>query len=278
MQKGGLWERNEYKQGDIDQPLVTIVTVTFNAERHLAQALQSILNQTYYNIELIVIDGGSTDTTLDIITSFEDRIDYWQSEPDTGIYDAMNKGLSLARGRWIGFKNADDWYVGDAIETLIRSAQAVEADVFYGNSYSVIQEDPLQVSPFFTDHRSLGGNPGIDHRSSFVKTELHKRIKFNLGYRLAADFDVFWRLKKADAQFYHMERFIAYKRYGGASDGAEILKEGFQINRMNAGILFATYSRIRSLIQYYSWIIRNWLLLRILGTDRYHRFKGRKLK
>ena len=91
-------------------PLVTIITVVFNGEKYLQQTIQSVINQTYDNVEYVVIDGGSTDGTVDIIRKYEDKIDYWVSEPDQGIYDAMNKGIQLAGGEIVGLINSDDCY------------------------------------------------------------------------------------------------------------------------------------------------------------------------
>ncbi len=92
----------------IDKPLVSIITVVFNGKNHFEETIQSIVNQTYKNLEYIVIDGGSTDGTLDIIYQYDTKIDYWLSEKDGGIYDAMNKGITQARGDWIIFIGADD--------------------------------------------------------------------------------------------------------------------------------------------------------------------------
>jgi glycosyltransferase involved in cell wall biosynthesis len=275
---GGRWTRNLYKQTELGFPLVSIVTVTFNASKHLEQALQSILNQNYANIELIVIDGGSTDSTLEIIKKLDQKIDFWQSEPDFGIYDAMNKGLALARGEWVGFKNADDWYTPFAISTFVNATFSFAADVWYGNSLSVIQEVPLVTAPFLTDHCQLGMGSGIDHRSSFVRTEFHKLIQFDLHYKLAADLDVFWRLKKKGAIFQHIEHFLSYKRFGGASDGTFILNESFNINRRHAGLAFAIYARFAVTFRFWKWKAGNFLLLFFLGKDRYNRFKARNLK
>jgi glycosyltransferase involved in cell wall biosynthesis len=275
---GGLWLQDSFKQSSKDLPLVSIVTVTFNAQEFLAQALDSIINQSYPNVELIVIDGGSSDDTLSIIKAREAKIDFWISEPDKGIYDAMNKGLELARGEWIGFKNADDWYLDDAIQNLIIKSKEVYADVFYGNSYSVIQASPLKLSPYFTNHLNLGQSPSIDHRSLFVRTEIHKKIKFDLQYKLAADFDVFMRLKSAGAVFKHMNCFVSYKRYGGASDGLQVLKESFEINRKYFGLAKALYFRYNSFLKYWKWQTGNKILKIFLGERRYHEFKERKLK
>ena len=102
----------------IQQPLVSVITVVYNGEKYLEQTIQSVINQTYNNIEYIIIDGGSTDTTLDIIKKYKDYISYFISEPDNGLYDAMNKGIRRANGELIGMLNSDDWLNLDAISTV----------------------------------------------------------------------------------------------------------------------------------------------------------------
>lgn len=99
-------------------PLVSIITVALNADRFIEKAIRSVINQAYPNVEYIIIDGGSKDGTTDIIKKYEDRIDYWVSEKDKGIYDAMNKGISLAFGKYINFLNADDQFVFDFSEII----------------------------------------------------------------------------------------------------------------------------------------------------------------
>jgi len=279
MRTGGARTKGVTKHSSEGFPLISIVMVTFNCDLYLRQALESVLNQSYSNVEVIVVDGGSTDDTLEIIQSFGDAVAYWQSEPDEGIYDAMNKGINLATGNWIGFKNADDWYCEGAFEQLVRSINSnPDVDFWYGNSFSVVQEEPLEVSPFFTDHKTLGGNPGIDHRSCFIRTDLHRKIQFDTRYRLAADFDVFWRLKKAGALFAHLNSFISYKRYGGASDGTEVLKESFAINLKYAGFFYAYFSRFKSWLGFVVWKSGNAVLKIILSEAAYYRFKARKIK
>ena len=279
MKEGGLRSKGIFKESSSDFPLVSIVMVTWNAAKHFRQALQSVVSQDYPNKEIIVIDGGSTDATLDIVREMEDSVDYWISEKDKGIYDAMNKGILLSRGDWIGFKNADDWYAPGALSLLIQwSGKDPGVGLWYGNSYSVLQEEPLKLAPFLTDHHSLGGNPGIDHRCSFVKAEFHKRCLFDLQYRLAADLDVFWRLKKMGLVFRHTAAFMAYKRFGGASDGTRILSESFLINRRQAGWIFAIRSVLESRLRYWIWKTGNLVLRALLGEDGFHRFKARKIK
>jgi len=92
-------------------PLITIITVVYNGEKYLEETIKSVINQTYPNVEYIIIDGGSTDGTLDIIKKYEDYIDYWVSEKDKGIYDAMNKGILVSNGKYLLFLNADDFLI-----------------------------------------------------------------------------------------------------------------------------------------------------------------------
>lgn len=278
MTNGGNWTRNVFKENSKDWPLVSIVTVTFNAATHLAQALDSILDQSYPNIELIIIDGGSSDGTISIIQERESKIDFWISEPDKGIYDAMNKGLALARGKWIAFKNADDWFLPDAILNFVSFSKLSDADVYCGNSLSVIQENPLVTSPFMTDANRIGRIPGIDHRSIFIRTEHHKKVPFDTKYRLAADLDTFWRLKKAGSLFINLDAYISYKRFGGASDGNMILSECFEINRRHAGFFFASKSWVIFQSKFFTWKLGNRFLKFFLGKERFNQFKSRKLK
>jgi glycosyltransferase involved in cell wall biosynthesis len=277
MVQGGQKILGKIPDWEAGRPVFSIITVTFNAEKHLAQALDSILTQNYPNVELIVVDGGSTDQTLSIIRERETKISYWISEPDKGIYDAMNKGIALATGDFIGFKNADDWYEAGAFLKLEEAIQRVDSEVYYGNSLSVIQENPLKVAPFYTSHQSLGSTPGIDHRCSFVKTGWHKRIPFDLKYKLAADLDVFFRLKKEGARFHHISNFLAYKRFGGASDGTQILKETLEINTRYQGFAKAIWINFLVHLRYWKWKGSNGVLLFFLGKEGYNRFKARKL-
>ncbi len=103
-----------------DKPLISVITAVYNAEKYLNDCIKSVLNQSYRDFEYIIIDGGSTDNTLDIVRQYQHQISYWISEPDQGIYDAWNKGLMVAKGRWITFVGADDLLYPHALQTYIQ--------------------------------------------------------------------------------------------------------------------------------------------------------------
>ena len=125
----------------MNDPLISIVTVSYNAVATIEQTILSVINQTYPNIEYIIIDGGSKDGTIDIIRKYADQIAYWVSEPDEGIYDAMNKGIKIATGEWINFMNCGDSFLDMKvlnkifISSILNEYEGV--DILYGNRVSV---------------------------------------------------------------------------------------------------------------------------------------------
>lgn len=174
-------------------PKVTVVTVTFNASRTIARTINSVLAQTYPNVEYLVIDGGSTDGTLDILQGYGPRVN-WLSEPDRGIYDAMNKGIGRAKGEWIHLLNGDDWYaapdaLGKAVPHLDPERTTYFDMIRVGADGSTVLQGRtvwpwmLYVSAFLP-HPAL-----IVARSQYDAVGL-----YDLRYKIAADHDMILRL------------------------------------------------------------------------------------
>ncbi len=115
------------------QPLCSIITVVYNGEDFIEETILSVINQTYNNIQYIVIDGGSSDKTVEIIKKYENKINYWISEPDKGIYDAMNKGINVSCGEWLNFLNAGDSFVNEHIINSIFSTEHSDTTIIYGD-------------------------------------------------------------------------------------------------------------------------------------------------
>ena len=178
---GGLREKGIKKSSTSDKPLITVVTVVYNGGTTLEQTIQSVVNQTYKNVEYIIIDGASTDETLDIIKKYEDKIDYWQSESDKGIYDAMNKGICLATGEWINFMNSGDIFSSNRVLERVFSFNIEEnVKIIYGDYEKKTSTGCIEK--FYADENIdlLKKYPIYRHGASFVKTEYHKENLFKL--------------------------------------------------------------------------------------------------
>lgn len=222
MQVGGLRQKGIQKFSIINKPLISIVTVVFNGEKTLEKTIQSVLNQTYNNIEYIIIDGGSTDRTLEIIKKYEDKIDYWQSEPDKGIYDAMNKGIGLATGDWINFMNAGDYFYKESvIENVFSNKNYDQFNVLYGNSVaeSDISKQYCYASP---NAELLIKYPIYRHGSSFVRTCIHKQFLFDLSKSkelgFALDYYCIYQMVKNNVKFKYIDDFIMDYKIEGISN------------------------------------------------------------
>jgi glycosyltransferase involved in cell wall biosynthesis len=199
------------------RPLVSVVTVCLNSERHIAECMESVLAQTYDNIEYIIVDGGSTDRTLEIMRGYDERIAYWISEPDEGIYDAMNKGVGLARGDLVGILNSDDAYFPYTVEEVVRaSLEHPEADVFHGDML-VIGKKGETRDIWRGSTEDMARKFQVMHPTCFVRRSIYDRYHYRLEFSLGADCDLMFRLDSAGHVFYKIERPLALFRTGGAS-------------------------------------------------------------
>lgn len=200
-------------------PLITIITVVFNNEEYIEKTIQSVINQTYPNVEYIIIDGGSTDRTLDIIKEYENYVDYWVSERDRGIYDGMNKGIDLACGKWLNFMNSgDEFYDENTLEKIFSSGKNMEEyDVIYGDvelnyEYYCPQVKNEIVKAGIT--KNLWKGPRFCHQSAFIKVEKHS--KFDI-YNPAADFEIFYKMQLDHSKFRKENIVISRYLRGGFS-------------------------------------------------------------
>ncbi len=218
--EGGLWVREGFARGpEPERPLVSVVTVCQNDEKHLEQTIESVLGQTYGDIECIVVDRGSSDGTLDILRKYDKDISYWVSEQDDGPYGAMNKGISLATGGLVGIIDGGDWYFPYTAEAAVEaSSEDPEARVFFGPLYVTDEEGVLECV-------WEGSEQGIEHRSQvnlatcFVRSAVYDDYRFNTKYRLLADYDLMLRLHLAGMRFHRVDRPLAWHRAGARSPG-----------------------------------------------------------
>jgi len=241
--EGGLRTKGYFKKSYDNKPLISVVTVVYNGEKHLEQTINSVLEQGYDNVEYIIIDGGSTDGTLEIIKKYEDQIDYWVSEPDSGIYDAMNKGISLCTGDYIAFLNADDWYTRDGIENIVSSVSEGSVSYVFANvdMYNEKNEFSYTMTLRRKSYRIV---MPFGHPALFVKKDILFSIPFDQQYNIASDYDFICKLIKKKLPSIYLDKSIVNFREGGVSSTADKDKELFKIRFKHFGIFVASYSYI----------------------------------
>lgn len=197
---------------------ISIITVCFNSEKTIRKTLESVACQTYCNYEYIVIDGKSTDHTLDIVKEYRGRFgDRMRiiSEPDHGIYDAMNKGISYSSGDVIGFINADDWYEKDALEIIAKEFQGNELEVIYGMQREY--EGESEKICYLKRHEYLSTQM-IGFPSTFMSKGVYKKFGlYDTKYKSSADLDFLLRIVDGGVLFRPVYRPIANFRLGGMS-------------------------------------------------------------
>ena len=201
---------------------ISVITVVYNDVEHIQETLESFFSQTWEKKEYIVIDGGSTDGTVEIIKKFLDKIDYFCSEKDNGIYDAMNKGIEHCTGTWINILNSGDVYVSpNSLKDAINIENLLHTDVIYGNSIEVRNGDKMSVESN-PNSALLEYGPIYRHGSSLIRTSVHKKYMFDLkkkgelGYAL--DWDVIYSVYKAGYRFRKADCFIEQYELDGASN------------------------------------------------------------
>ena len=235
-----------------NRPLISVVTVVRNGADSIEKTIQSVLHQTFDNIEYIIIDGSSTDGTLDIIRKYEDKVAYWLSEPDHGIYDAMNKSIALVTGDWINFMNAGDLFYRDDVVADLFGGVEVTADVLYGD-HQVIYDAKHSKVKKAGGIRDLWKGMMFCHQSLFVRTALMKSHNFNLRFKIAADFEVLYTLFLSDCVFLDTGMVIASVSASGLSGKhtLQTVKEQWMVVRsLSNGIfknMFYTYMMIMRL-------------------------------
>ncbi|SBS61206.1 glycosyltransferase family 2 protein [Vibrio atlanticus] len=200
------------------KPLISIITVVYNGDKYLEETIESVKNQTYENIEYIIIDGGSTDNTIDIIKKYQNKIDYWVSEKDEGLYDAFNKGIMLSKGSYVGIISSDDWLHDNAIEKMVSSIKKNKADVYYAN-LDLIKDDLSVIN--VTAPESVNGikkKMTVFHPATLIKKSAYKEFGlYDKSFKIAADYDLLLRYYVNGVKFQRVDFTMASFREGGVS-------------------------------------------------------------
>jgi len=245
---------------------ISIITVVLNDVQHIEYTLQSVLNQNYSNLEYIVIDGGSTDGTVEIIEKYNEKISWWCSESDGGTYDAMNKGVAKSIGDIIGIINSGDFLMPGVLNRVEEKYSENDADILHGNllrfheyheycTYQILKPD--------SNLSNLLRKQTIFHPTCFISKELYKKIGlYNTFYKIVADYDFLLRAFECNSHIVHVDKTITGFRAGGVSSRSfqkfiELSKVYWVkkkywkfIITLIKGLMFKTKIKIASIINY----------------------------
>lgn len=226
---------------------ITVITVCFNALEMLKKTMQSVDSQHYSNLEYIIIDGGSTDGTADYLQSYQGKLTKYVSEPDKGIYDAMNKGVSISTGSYVIFLNAGDLFADEHTLENITESEISDADVVYGDVLKADKDGHLIRKPAEKAHNAH--KMYFCHQSSLTKRECLLQYPFDLRYKMSADFNFFKTLTKKNKIFKQLDIPIAIFDTSGVSNTrrSKGLKENICIVKEQDGF----FDKIRLLPRLY---------------------------
>lgn len=197
-------------------PKISVVIVTFNSEKDLEGAIKSFINQDYDNKELLIIDGKSKDSTVDIIRKYEQYISYWCSEPDKGIYDAMNKGWKGAHGDYVLYLGCDDRLLEGGLSALGNNANG--ADLVFGDVKCLHAEGEIRERITTQNFDVIRKHAIFSHQSLIMKHEVFEKYNgFDTKYRILADYDLILRAYLGGAKMQYVHYFISLFNMGGVS-------------------------------------------------------------
>ena len=244
---------------------ISVVTIAFNCKEHIEKTIKSVVEQDYADIEYIVIDGASTDGTVDIIKKYDNNIDFWISEPDRGIYDAMNKGLKYATGDWVIFMNAGDWFCSSDIVT--RFVPHIEHDcvIAHGDIMVVGQHFKYQTKP--RPIEQMKDWMTVKHQATFTKLAYHKEHPFDTSFRSSGDYDFFHKAYFRDnVKFQYIPLCVA--NFDNAGTSNVNFKRSFRENRKIWGKENDKSFIIKQEITLTIWQLKRWIKNNFLSEEK----------
>ena len=202
-------------------PKISVITICYNAERFIEETIESVINQTYPNLEYIIVDGASKDNTISLINKYKSKISLVISEPDGGIYYAMNKGVDLCKGDFCIFMNAGDrFYCKESVENVVKQID-IQADVVYGDTQYIYDSCTMVRSPKPLSYVMKGAF--CCHQSAFFKLTLFNSYKFDIKYRIIADWALFKKLYENNHRFQYVASIVSsFDNRDGASSSSSM--------------------------------------------------------
>lgn len=197
-------------------PKISVVTVCYNAGNDIERTIKSIISQDYDNFEYIIVDGKSTDHTLDIVFMYRDRIDKVISEKDAGIYDAMNKGIDASTGEWIIFINAGDEFFNSKTLSSVFRQKSFNADIIFGDVLNHYQWGYVKQEG--RNFNGIESRMPFCHQSAFVRKEIIDKYKFDASFKVCGDHNQFYTMFKEGRKFEHVPLIISIFDTSGVSN------------------------------------------------------------
>ena len=250
----------------MNPPKISVVTVCYNAVNSIEKTILSVITQTYQNIEYIIIDGASTDGTIDVVKKYREQIAYFVSEPDKGIYDAMNKGIMAATGDWINFMNSGDSFASayTLSDVFKKFTEYDDISVLYGDMRCCYSGSPLVIKP--KPLSTLNYRMAFCHQSSFVRSAVLKECGFNLKYRYVADYALFHNLYFSGKRFHYLPIVVSdYYPEGGFTNTniLHVMYEEGEVSAKRDGVWLKHY-----IYTYISFLLHKILPVKLLNFLR----------
>ena len=245
---------------------ISIITVSYNSESTIAHTINSVIKQDYSNVEYILIDGGSTDWTLNIINNYMDKIDYFNSEEDNGVYDAMNKGIKVASGDIIGILNSDDFYPNNSIlSQIVQEFERTNCDCLYGDLVYVDKANARNIVRYWKSGlfslSKINNGWMLPHPTLFVKKNIYNKFGlYNTSLSRAADYEMIIRLlKKHKINIKYLPKILVKMREGGLSNSSFLNRikanqedsSAWRINNLYPPLLIRFLKHIRKITQFF---------------------------
>ena len=241
-------------------PLISVITVSYNAVDVIEASILSVINQNVDNYEYIIVDGGSTDGTVDVIKKYQDKITYWISETDKGIYDAMNKGVGLSKGDWCYFINAGDSFYSVDVLCNLKLEYVKDVDVVYGAINCITSSNSFLLKP--KPLKIIKDTMPFSHQAVFVKRLILEKNSFDINFKISADYKLFRHLFFERYRFEEIDVVVAnYEAEEGVSSTNfyemfreyAIIKGDWNLINVKVAVImkairFNLYSKIRKLI------------------------------
>ncbi len=244
---------------------ISIVTICFNSEAVIENTIRSVLNQTYGNMEYIIIDGASKDATMKIVSRYREKIDYISSEPDKGIYDAMNKGLRACTGNYVIFMNAGDGFYNETV--LERFIPQIQEDtiIAHGDVMSIGEHFKYLSTPIPLE--MMKNRMIVRHQATFTRLDYHKAHLFDVSFRSSGDYDFFYKAHFRDrVKFQYIPLCVANFDVSGTSNVnfRRSYRENLRIWRKENDWLF----RLKQELKFFSWDIKRWIKNHLMSKQK----------